>query len=493
MATSTTPACADAAAHAGDQHHLAAARGKLGGRLVGDQRQEGPRHGVARQRLRQVFADAEGARQVAVEVHLVAVAHHQHAHIGLADLGERIQRGEGLVDARDIDQQNPRRGRAAEIVGGGRDVSAPHLGTVGPALADHLAQHLLAARIGEEGEQRQTLRVGRGRHGRLGRGENALVVHPILAPRRPGTPPQRPERAPGMRNAEPCPRHGKSDRLRRRCRCPAGSRSAVGARLGARDGRALSSPRRDKGRIAAVKTRAAVAWEAGKPVMSTLPLEALLAFKGAGNLELCQHVICHNPARLPSPAAWVNVERIRLKDSFTHVWWLAKTPRPQADNRRVLTPYRKDMQRLLSSQKYNAGRRPSGHKISEKGFLTDHGGAIAPNVVDPENLPESMMRFSNTGWDAGYRRYCADHGLEPHPARMQPELAAFFIEFLTRPGDLVVDPFAGSNTTGAIAEALGRRWLSVEADAAYAAGSRGRFGAVANTQAAGRSSGAEAR
>ncbi|MCA1947699.1 MAG: site-specific DNA-methyltransferase [Armatimonadetes bacterium] len=235
------------------------------------------------------------------------------------------------------------------------------------------------------------------------------------------------------------------------------------------------------------------AWEAGKPVMSTLPLEALLAFKGAGNLELCQHVICHNPARLPSPAAWVNVERIRLKDSFTHVWWLAKTPRPQADNRRVLTPYRKDMQRLLSSQKYNAGRRPSGHKISEKGFLTDHGGAIAPNVVDPENLPESMMRFSNTGWDAGYRRYCADHGLEPHPARMQPELAAFFIEFLTRPGDLVVDPFAGSNTTGAIAEALGRRWLSVEADAAYAAGSRGRFGAVANTQAAGRSSGAEAR
>jgi site-specific DNA-methyltransferase (cytosine-N4-specific) len=238
------------------------------------------------------------------------------------------------------------------------------------------------------------------------------------------------------------------------------------------------------------------AWEAGKPIMSTLPLETLLAFKEAAKLELCQHVICHNPARLPSPAAWVNVERIRLKDSFTHVWWLAKTPRPRADNRRVLTPYRKDMQRLLISQKYNAGRRPSGHKISEKGFLTDHGGAIAPNVLDPidrASLPESLMRFSNTGWDAGYREYCADHALDPHPARMQPELAGFFVEFLTEPGDLVVDPFAGSNTTGAIAEALGRHWFCVEANAAYAAGSQGRFKVTRKTEAMSRTSGAEAK
>lgn len=235
------------------------------------------------------------------------------------------------------------------------------------------------------------------------------------------------------------------------------------------------------------------AWEAGKPVMSTLPLEALLAFKEAGKLELCQHVICHNPARLPSPAAWVNVERIRLKDSFTHVWWLAKTQRPRADNRRVLTPYRKDMQRLLSSQKYNAGRRPSGHKISETGFLTDHGGAIAPNVVDPASLPESLMSLSNTGWDAGYRKFCADQGLDPHPARMQPELVGFFIQFLTEPGDLIVDPFAGSNTTGAVAEALGRRWLCVEADEGYARGSQGRFDVTAGTEKARSGSGAEAR
>lgn len=220
------------------------------------------------------------------------------------------------------------------------------------------------------------------------------------------------------------------------------------------------------------------AWLPGEPIMSTLPLEALLAFKKGGDLHLCQQVICHNPARLPSPAAWVTIKRVRLKDSYTHVWWMSKTPNPKADNRRVLTPYKSDMLKLLATKKYNAGQRPSGHKISEGGFFTDHGGAISPNVVDvgdPHTIPSSLLRFANTGWDASYRAYCEAHELEAHPARMQPGLAAFFIEMLTDPNDLVLDPFAGSNTTGTVAEALDRRWVGVEAERAYAEGSKGRF------------------
>lgn len=220
------------------------------------------------------------------------------------------------------------------------------------------------------------------------------------------------------------------------------------------------------------------AWEPGIPEMSTLPLEALLAFKRAANLHLCQHIICHNPARLPSPAAWVNIERVRLKDSFTHVWWMAKTPRPKADNRHVLLPYGKDMQALLKSKKYNAGRRPSGHVVSETGFLTNHGGSISPNVLDlGENgrIPESVLQYSNTAWDSAYRQYCNENGLPAHPARMQSSLASFFIQFLTDKEDLVFDPFGGSNTTGATAEMMERRWLTIEADSAYAEGSKGRF------------------
>jgi DNA modification methylase len=210
------------------------------------------------------------------------------------------------------------------------------------------------------------------------------------------------------------------------------------------------------------------AWEQGAPVMSTLPLESLLAFKKAAN-----------PARLPSPAAWVSIERIRLKDSYTHVWWMSRAEFPKADNRNVLTPYSKEMRKLLRTKQYNAGKRPSGHVISASGFLRNHGGAIAANVLDltpsDPKLPTSLLKFAGTGWDAKYRGYCQDRDIELHPARMQVDLAAFFIQFLTDKRDLIIDPFAGSNTTGAVAEELGRRWIGVEAKAEYAEGSKGRF------------------
>jgi site-specific DNA-methyltransferase (cytosine-N4-specific) len=220
------------------------------------------------------------------------------------------------------------------------------------------------------------------------------------------------------------------------------------------------------------------AWEPGLPAMSTLPLEALLEFKKAAGLFLCQQMICHNPARLPTPAAWVNIRRIRLKDSYTHVWWMSRTAYPDADNRRVVVPYSKTMKGLLKSGKYNAGRRPSGHVISDAGFLIDHGGSIAANVLDFESdrgVPNSLMKFSNTAWDAEYRNYCEANNLEAHPARMQTDLAAFFIQFLTEPRNLVFDPFGGSNTTGAVAERMKRRWVSIEANKDYASGSKGRF------------------
>lgn len=222
------------------------------------------------------------------------------------------------------------------------------------------------------------------------------------------------------------------------------------------------------------------AWEKGKPVMSTLPMEALLAFKEAGDLNLCQEFICFNPARLPSPAQWVNVERSRVKDAFTRVWWMAPSERPKADNRRVLTQYSGSMRQLLERGTYNAGTRPSQHSIGSKSFLSNHGGAIPPNVVIPpidELLDEVMevLPIANTSSNDNYRTYCLEHGLEQHPARMPAQLAEFFILLTTDSRDLVLDPFAGSNLTGSVAQRLNRRWLSIEANDEYVEGSRGRF------------------
>lgn len=207
------------------------------------------------------------------------------------------------------------------------------------------------------------------------------------------------------------------------------------------------------------------AWEPGSPTMSTLALRSLLGILDKGKLHLCQQFICHNPARLPSPAQWVTIERIRAKDSFTHVWWMSATKRPKANNRNVLLEYSAAMKKLLERHKYNAGTRPSQHAINETSFLSDNSGAIPPSV----------LTFANTQSNSRYQEYCRRNDLPLHPARMPIGLAEFFIKFLTDPGDLVLDPFGGSNTTGQASEELGRRWISVEPMDQYVASSRGRF------------------
>jgi site-specific DNA-methyltransferase (cytosine-N4-specific) len=206
-------------------------------------------------------------------------------------------------------------------------------------------------------------------------------------------------------------------------------------------------------------------WEPQRPVMSTFSLKALLAFLEKGKYSLCQQFIWNNPAKLPSPAQWVNVERSRVKDAFTYIWWMSKTDFPKADNRKVLSEYSKSMKKLLKSGKYNAGPRPSEHNIGDTSFLTNNNGAIPSNVITAANTQSSTE----------YQLYCAEHNLDPHPARMPGTIPEFFINFLTDPGDLVLDPFGGSNTTGAIAERLNRKWIAIEPNVDYIRGSIGRF------------------
>lgn len=221
-------------------------------------------------------------------------------------------------------------------------------------------------------------------------------------------------------------------------------------------------------------------WNPGTPTVSTAGIKALLAFQEAAGLHLCQEFICFNPARLPTPAEWVTVRRTRVKDSFTRVWWLSPVPHPKADNRRVLTEYSDAMRKLLKKGTYTGGRRPSEHRIGEKSFLTDNGGAIPANVlVPPESEqvvePEAILSIPNTTNNSAYHRRCRERGVTRHPAAMPEALVRFFVQFLTDPGDLVLDPFAGSNTTGAVAEELGRKWIGLEADAGYAELSQIRF------------------
>lgn len=226
-------------------------------------------------------------------------------------------------------------------------------------------------------------------------------------------------------------------------------------------------------------------WEPNRPVQSTLHLEALLSLVKSehSNLRLIQEFICYNPSRLPSPAQWVTVNRWRAVDSYTHIWWIAKSDYPKADNSKVLRPYSKSMKKLLETKKFNAGIRPSQHHISEDAFAKNNGGSISHNFFELEQidekrdvrLPYSVLAFSNTSSNDPFSRRCKEAGITPHPARMQAGIINFFIDFLTDDGDLVVDPFAGSNTTGYIAEQKRRNWRSFEIDSSYFEQSKLRF------------------
>jgi site-specific DNA-methyltransferase (cytosine-N4-specific) len=82
-------------------------------------------------------------------------------------------------------------------------------------------------------------------------------------------------------------------------------------------------------------------------------------------------------------------------------------------------------------------------------------------------IPNSVLRFSNTSSNDSFMRICRENKITPHPARMNPSLISFFTELLTEPGDLILDPFAGTNTTGFVAETMERKWIGIEAKAEY--------------------------
>jgi site-specific DNA-methyltransferase (cytosine-N4-specific) len=207
------------------------------------------------------------------------------------------------------------------------------------------------------------------------------------------------------------------------------------------------------------------AWNPGSPTRSLLPYQLIL--KLCETFHLAQEFYWFNPSKLPTPAEWVTIHRNRVKDAVNFVWWLAKGRAPDADNRRVLKPYSRSMRRLLRDG-YKAEMRPSQHEISRH-FQKDNGGAIPPNI----------LVVPNTRSNDDYFRLCRQAGLPIHPARFPAAVPEFFVKFLTRPGQMVLDVFAGSNVTGQVAEALGRRWLSFEINPAYVEGSRFRFPAAA--------------
>ena len=205
------------------------------------------------------------------------------------------------------------------------------------------------------------------------------------------------------------------------------------------------------------------AWISGQPTRSLYHYELMIMLCREFGFHLCQDFFWWNPSRLPTPAEWVTVRRIRVKDAINCIWWLSPTPWPKASNRRVLQSYSESMEQLLLNG-YTPRLRPSGHDISDK-FGTDNGGAIPPNLIG----------LAHTESNSPYIRYCVEHGLKPHPARFPVGIPEFFVRMLTDKGDLVLDPFCGSCVTGEACEKTKRKWICCDIVPEYVQGALGRF------------------
>lgn len=205
------------------------------------------------------------------------------------------------------------------------------------------------------------------------------------------------------------------------------------------------------------------AWIPGQPTRSLYHFKLLIMLCEEFGFHLAQEFYWWNPAKLPTPAEWVNVRRVRVKDAVNCVWWLSPSPWPRADNRRVLQPYSDSMKGLLKNG-YKAKKRPSGHDISKK-FQNNNGAAIPPNLI----------ALANTESNSFYLRYCKKEGVVPHPARFPSNIPEYFIRMLTDTNDLVIDPFSGSCVTGEVAERLKRKWICCDIVEEYLKGAIGRF------------------
>lgn len=208
------------------------------------------------------------------------------------------------------------------------------------------------------------------------------------------------------------------------------------------------------------------AYQSKRPVRSLHNYRILIKLCDELDFRLAEEFFWYNPSKLPSPIEWVNKRKIRAKDSVNTLWWLSKTDNPKANVSRVLVPYSDRMKKLHANPEkyYQPSYRPSGHDIGT-GFATDNGGAI----------PSNLLQIPNTESNSRYIQLCKAVGVSAHPARFPQKLPAFFINFLTEPGDTVLDIFSGSNTTGAAAEAATRRWIAFEKNLEYLAASAFRF------------------
>ena len=192
----------------------------------------------------------------------------------------------------------------------------------------------------------------------------------------------------------------------------------------------------------------------------TYVLELILAMREAGWLWT-EEFVWHK--KNSYPGKWPN----RFRDSWERLLQFNLSRRFRMHQEAVMVPVGDWAGSRLRN--LSATDRVRDESRAESGFGKNVSHWLGRELAYPTNVLHMATECSNRG----------------HSAAFPEALPAWFVRLFTQPGDVVLDPFAGSGSTLAAARDLGRRAVGVDVSAAYCALARERLGLGAEGAAGG--------
>lgn len=202
----------------------------------------------------------------------------------------------------------------------------------------------------------------------------------------------------------------------------------------------------------------------GMPARSLIPERVTIAMHERLGLYKMDNLIWHNPSKPPGPVRYASMSRVQLNAGYEHLIWMTNDPaRVMSDNRRVLQPHSERQQRLIDAggERREVRNCDGAYTLRSGSYSKPTDGRIPRNVISMGHSCASQR---------AYKAAAKAAGLPAHGAPFPVALAKFFIEFLTRKGDLVADNMCGSTSLAVAAEELGRRWIVSDRVGEYLAG-----------------------
>lgn len=190
----------------------------------------------------------------------------------------------------------------------------------------------------------------------------------------------------------------------------------------------------------------------GAPAISSYRERFVIAAVDGLDLHRMPDLYWQQPTRLPN-LEWGAKRGLHARPTIDPIYIFSPTAQPFMNAGGMRTE--RAMQARAGGP---VGRRPSGVDIGSASF----GGTKS-------RFPSALITAGQAGGDR-WRMRLKEKGMTAHPCPMPVAVPRFAIELLTRPGDLVVDPFFGSGATGAAAQELGRRWVGIDHNSVFLEG-----------------------